>query len=73
MLQALPLSQGVVMHAQFVCDCGHSQNSNGGTLKEAFSCFGPASHCIQNEFIIDSPCCCSEHTLATNEEMTVCL
>lgn len=50
--------------------CEHSRNSNGGTLKEVLSCIGPVSYCIQNEFI-DSPCCCSEHTLATNEEMTV--
>lgn len=53
--------------------CEHSQNSNGGTLKEALSWTGPVCYCIQNEFIVDSPRCCSEHTLATNEEMTVFL
>lgn len=53
--------------------CEHSQNSNGETLKEVLSRTGPVCHCIQNEFIVDSPSCCSEHTLATNEEMTVFL
>ena len=48
--------------------CEHSQNSNGGTLEEVLSRTGPVCCCIQNEFIVDSPCCCSEHTLATNEE-----
>lgn len=45
--------------------CEHSQNSNGGTLKEVLIWTGTVCYCIQNEFIVDSPCCCSEHTLAT--------
>lgn len=58
-------------YACFAClchECEHSQNSNVELLKEILSCTAPLSFCIQNEFIVDSPRCCSEHTLATNKE-----
>lgn len=38
-----------------------------------FHCSGTMCDCIQNQFIIDFLCCCSEHVLATNEELIVFL